>query len=178
MKKENLEISTMLNYMNIVLDVGTVFEQSYSPGPREVDKNFYLTRYRIEREGHSLCIRWINLNEEEHFVVFRKPPFRNGKLNKLYYMLRRTVLTTDRNRLYNVLRQVVFPDFCNELQLGDLDFLNADNYTEAANLVMCSIYKNFFSSVSVDRFISLFQLDSRISKDSVAFIRDYLCEVG
>ena len=170
-RKESMEISTILNYLNLVLNLNEVFNVEYEFGVKKPKYNFYVDSYRIDRTAGTLKVRWTNPNQEEHFVYFKRPPFKNQVLNSLYFKIFKQVETTDRTRLYPVLCQVIFPDFCEETGLVDCDFSKDASYKASADHVMCSIYQNFFTAVPVEKFIKMFNLEGRLSNGSVEFIR-------
>lgn len=172
MRKIYLEESTILNFMSLVLGIRVTFDQGYDFAWKEPAYNFYVKKYRIEAVKNELWIRWINLQDKENLIVYRKPKYRHKFLNWLYYKTHKRLETTDFLRFENVLKTVVYPHFCEDLELIDTDFSNEQDKTSAADHVLCSIYSNFFCRVSVERYIDIFSLDKLVSKQSLLKIKE------
>lgn len=171
MNVKYLEESTVLNYMNLVLSMQEMLKEKYSLKWREPGYNFYVEKYQITQNDGELLIRWLNSNNDRHFILYRKPRFKSNFLNKLYFTFFRQYITDDAMRAHNVLLQVIYPEFCKELGITG-DFSKAKSAREAADLVMCSLYQNYFTGIPLEKFMEMFNLNSLLSKESIQYIKD------
>ena len=165
--KENLQDSTIFNFISVVLGVKKAMGEEYQSEWKKLDYNFYANYYHIEDHKKAILIRWENNKKQTFFMAFRHPPFKQAFLNRIYFRLFKQIVTNDKNRYHKVLTQVIYPAFCNDLGIY-ADFSNVENPTEAADLVMCALYKNFFKELPVDRFITSFSLRKKMSDNSIS----------
>ena len=166
-----LQVATIMNFMYIVLDMERILKTNYSMKWRDPEYNFYAKKYQVYQDGQKLYVNWVNLNGERKHLLLNRNPFKSKLLNKLFNVLHKSVTTDDPNRAYNVLTQVVFPSFCKELEI-EADFTAVKSSREAADLVMCFLYNNFFCSVSIENFIEMFSLRKLLSNESILYILD------
>ena len=71
-KRENLEKSTILHYIDLVLNIKETFEQPYCYDVKKPDFNFYVSEYWLVREKWGIRVCWVNPNHEEHFANARE----------------------------------------------------------------------------------------------------------
>lgn len=174
---ENYIVSdrTLLDYMRLVLDVQSMIKKSYTKKWQDLPYNFYAKKYQIIKAKKTLYVNWLNPNNERHFIIYR---FRDQKTfwDKVYFLFHSELFSDDAKRASNVLKQVIFPDFCKKLSIQG-DFSKARNAREAKDYILCNLYLSFFNSISVEDFIDLFDLHKAVSLESLNFIKAY-CEAA
>ena len=173
MHKIKLEDATSLTFVGLVLRVMETFEQEIPFDWIEPGYNFYLKKYRIGLIGDSLWIRWVNLQGEDHYIEYHKNPFENKFIRSIFSKLKKSVAMSDGTRSLDVFNKVIYPDFCKRLELTDYDFSRVTSLDEATEHILCSVYNNFFSSISLDRYFNMFNLEHFVSKKSLQVIKEH-----
>lgn len=170
---DSLVVSTVLNFMYLVFDVNVLANVEYSRKWRTPGYNFYVKKYQVYREKNTLWIKWVNLNGERKFMLYRVARPKSSFMQKLYFLFHKQYDTDDNMRGGNVLLHVVYPEFCKELGIS-ADFSKLSSVQEASDLVMCYLYENFFTSVTLDYFIDMFNLRGLLNAESMNFIRNHV----
>ena len=166
-----LEAKTILDFMKLVVNTRLVFEQGYVFEWKRPEFNFYVDQYHLGIYKNKLLIIWENPNKEKHFVVLRCSPFKSLFWSRIYFFIVKPILTDDIRRVVPVLTQVVYPHFCKELGLEQIDFSAVQSYREAGELMLYSYYINFFKNFSVEMFINMFGLKKVLSGDALKLFR-------
>lgn len=174
--KSVVRMAALIEFMKLVVDTMLVFDQKYSFDWHFPKNNLYVDKYKIVFEKKAFVVEWVNPNGELHSFIHRSSPFKLKFLNDLYFRFVPNVATTDSRRFIHVLQDVIFPDFCDELGLDCGDINNIVSDLPPSTYLLCAFYKNFFNEITVDSFVEMFHLDSRLSKDSIAFIRNSVSE--
>ena len=169
-----LEAKTVLDFIKLVVNTCLIFDQGYKFEWKKPEFNFYIERYHLALYKNKLLVVWENPNKEKHFVVLRGTPFKSKFWLKVYYRLFKPLVTDDKRRVVQVLTQVIYPHFCEELGLEQTDFSKVQTYREAGELMLYSFYINFFKNFSVEIFIKMFGLEKILSGDLLRKFRKRL----